>query len=132
MRRGEEQPIVMNDFDDETADAVRSLYLDPDVAAPNESVDSRDPSSVDLPGVAVLTGMHLVGELLFPRMCHLGELLFPRVLLLGELLAVLMLNVLLMSRFLWDLLVHLHGALLPRNELVMQLSINLCCALFAF
>jgi len=40
----------MNDFDDSTADVVRSLFLDPDSAAPVESDDRRDPSSDDLLG----------------------------------------------------------------------------------
>ena len=48
MRRGEEQPIVMNDFDDETADAVRSLYLDPDSAAPAVSADLPGEAAADL------------------------------------------------------------------------------------
>jgi hypothetical protein len=48
-------------------------------------------------------------------MCRLGELLFPRVLLLGELQAVLILNVLLMSRSLRVLLALFLGDLLLRK-----------------
>jgi hypothetical protein len=70
MRRGEEQPIVMNDFDDETAGAVRSLYLDPDAAAPDESDGRHDPSGeaaaadLDAPGGAfVPSDVPLAGNL---------------------------------------------------------------------
>ena len=65
MRRGEELPIIMNDFVDETADAVRSLYLDPDAAAPEVPDDRRDPASVELPEKLMLTWMHLVGSSCF-------------------------------------------------------------------
>ena len=88
MRRGEEQP-----------GAVRSFYLDPDAAAPDESDGRRDPSSVDLPEEAA-ADLDAPGGALVPSDVPLGELLFPRMLLLGELLAVLILNAHLMTRFL--------------------------------
>ena len=52
IRRGEDQPIVMNDFDDPNAEVVRTLFLVPDEVAPVESCDPRDPSSDDLLGGA--------------------------------------------------------------------------------
>jgi len=76
MRRGEEQPIVMNDFDDETAGAVRSLYLDPDAAAPDESDGRRDLSSLDLSGEAA-AALDASGGALVPSDAQLGGALVP-------------------------------------------------------
>ena len=34
LRRGEDQPFVLNDFEDDNATAVRSLYLEPNAPPP--------------------------------------------------------------------------------------------------
>ena len=66
----------MNDFDDETAGAVRSLYLDPDAAAPDESDGRRDPSSLDLSGEAA-ADLDASGGALVPSDVPLGGALVP-------------------------------------------------------
>jgi hypothetical protein len=45
LRRGEDQPYVLNDFDDDNATAVRSLYLDPNASPPRVDAwgESSDP-----------------------------------------------------------------------------------------
>jgi hypothetical protein len=58
IRRGEDQPIVMNNFHDPSADVVRSLFLDPDAAAPEEP---DDPSSDGLLGGAEAARDALLG-----------------------------------------------------------------------
>jgi hypothetical protein len=45
LRRGEEQPYVLDDFDDDNATAVRSLYLDPDAKSP--AADAWDAMMTD-------------------------------------------------------------------------------------
>ena len=59
----------MNDFDDETADAVRSLYLDPDAAAPAVSADLLGEAAADLDA-------SLGGALVSPEV-QLGGALVP-------------------------------------------------------
>lgn len=54
MKRGETQPVQMNDFDDdETAQGVRNLYLDPDPESPQSQVPSArtdgEPAPIDHP-----------------------------------------------------------------------------------
>lgn len=50
LRRGEDQPYIVDDFTDENADAVRNLYLDPDALAPQG--DARLLPSLSTPGDA--------------------------------------------------------------------------------
>ena len=77
IRRGLDQPVVMNDFADPDADVVRTIFLDPDAAAPVESDDHRNPSSDDLLGGADAALDALLGGALVPSAVPLGGALVP-------------------------------------------------------
>jgi hypothetical protein len=67
----------MNDFADPNADVVRTIFLDPDAAAPVESDDHQNPSSDDLLGGADAALDASLGGALVPSAVPLGGALVP-------------------------------------------------------
>jgi len=71
LRKGAEQPVVVNDFDDPSATGVRSLFLDPDALPPAEPISSAAtdasrggavaPSNAHLGGAPVSSSASLGG-----------------------------------------------------------------------